>query len=155
MKTIFKTLLILTLALSLSACGQNNQPPTQDEIDETVEAAEELLEEIDETYKVRGSCNLIAKSSSCLDYIGSFWTEENMKPNCAGAGAWSKNTCPYSDRGGCQTGGGTVMEAVVWSYGHGGQPISIEEAGYMAGACNAIIMSKWVTPEIFLENRNQ
>jgi hypothetical protein len=146
-----KVAALLFFALFLTGCGKDGNPPTQDEIDETVQAVEEVFEEVGSEYKVRGSCNTISDKSHCLDYIGSFWTDEQMQLNCGGAGVFSKNTCPYTDLGGCQTSGGTFMEAVIWAYGHGGQPISKEESGYEAMACNANPMGNWVTPDqIFL-----
>ncbi len=116
------------------------------------EEVEELIEEIEEEYKVRGSCNVIAEKSTCVDYIGSYWdTPEVKELNCDGVGIYSDNTCPYSELGGCQTTPGTMVETIAWSYPYGGQPISVEEAGYQAMACNALGMAQWVTPDqVFL-----
>jgi hypothetical protein len=116
------------------------------------EDVEELIEEIDQDYQVRGSCNVIAEKSTCIDYIGSYWdTPEVKELNCQGVGLYSDNTCPYSTLGGCQTTPGTMVETVAWSYDYGGQPISVEEAGYQAMACNALGVAQWVTPDqIFL-----
>jgi len=105
----------------------------------------DLVEEVDRDGKVRGSCSVIDKNS-CLDYIGSFWTKEQMELNCKGTGILSLETCPYSEVGGCRVGANTVSENVVWSY------LSQEEASYQAKSCNAIPISSWVTPdELFLD----
>jgi hypothetical protein len=150
MKTL---LLVLILPLVLVGCGQNNNLPTQDDIDEGIEVAEDMLQEIEGEYQVRGSCNTINDKSHCLDYIGSFWTEQQMELNCGAAGTFSKNTCPYSNNGGCQAGAGTITESVVWSYDYGGQPITGENVKYEAMACDANPLGKWVTPDrLFLNN---
>ncbi|MBT6690960.1 hypothetical protein HOB10_01345 [Candidatus Parcubacteria bacterium] len=148
-----KLLLVLILPLAIAGCGKNGNPPTQEEIDEGIEVVEDMLQETSGDYKVRGSCNTIDDKSHCVDYIGSFWTEQQMELNCGSEGTFSKNTCPYSTNGGCQTGGKTITEVVIWSYDHGGQPISGEEAQYEAMACNVNPLGTWVTPDqIFLDN---
>ena len=95
--------------------------------------------------KVRGSCNFIEGQSACIDFIGEVYTEERMRLSCSG-GKFSLDACPYSDLGGCQATPGTVTESIVWSYNYGGQPISQEEAGMQAKACNALEIAKWVLP---------
>jgi len=111
-----------------------------------------LIEEIDEKYRIRGSCNAIADKSSCVDFVGSIFTEERMRLSCESVGTFSKNTCPYSELGGCQATPGTLSESIVWSYDYGGQPISKEEAVYQAMACNSLPMGKWVMPDdLFLK----
>jgi len=32
--------------------------------------------------KAKGSCDAIADSSTCIEYYGSFWTEQQMKLQC-------------------------------------------------------------------------
>ncbi len=152
-KKFFVLLFVLILPLSMTACVKKNTPTTQDDIEEGVEVANDLLEEIDEEYKVRGSCDTIDDASHCLDYIGSFWTEEQMTLNCQGAGTFKKTTCPYSTNGGCQTGAGTMVETVIWSYDYGGNPIDGENVQYEAAACNANPVAQWTSPdELFLQN---
>ncbi len=109
----------------------------------------ELIEEIDEEYKIRGSCNAIDTHSTCVDYVGSYWGSdiEYMRLNCAGAGTFSENTCPYSELGGCRVAPDTIFETIAWSYDYGGQAISEEEAGYQAMACNALVTGQWTTPD--------
>ncbi len=116
--------------------------------DEAIEYDEikELIAE-DRPNKVKGSCNVIADSSTCLDFIGSVWSEERMKLSCEGTGVFSFDSCPYSELGGCRMTGGTVTESISWSYGYGGQPISAEEASYQAQACNALPGGFWVMPD--------
>jgi hypothetical protein len=125
--------------------------PQDSQVDYEVDV-KPLIEEIDEKYQVRGSCNVIASKSTCIDYVGSIWDQPDQKElNCNGVGEYSKNTCPYSDLGGCQAGGGTMMETIAWSYDYGGQPISKEDAQYQAMACNTLPVGKWVHPDDFLK----
>lgn len=106
----------------------------------------------DEKAKVRGSCNFIDSKSVCVDFIGEVFTEDRMRLSCT-EGKFSLDACPYSDLGGCQATPGTVTESIAWSYNYGGYPISAEEAGYQAKACNAMTISKWVTPADLLEQQ--
>ena len=141
----YPTLLAILCILLLGAgcLGTETEEPIE------YEDVYEMIEEIDETRTFNGSCNVIATKSTCVDYVGSFWdTLENMDLNCAGTGGtFSTNTCPYSELGGCATTPGTITETIAWSYGYGGQPISVEEAGYQAMACNALGMANWVSAE--------
>jgi hypothetical protein len=148
-----KKLLILLIPLLLvgAGCNSNSSTPEED-VEEGIEVVEDLLEETGDEYKVRGSCDTIATASHCLDYIGSFWTEEQMSLNCKGGGTYSKTTCPYSDNGGCRAGAGTITENVIWSYDRGGNPISGENVVYEAKACDANPLADWVTPDqLFLK----
>jgi len=142
--------LILSASIFIfSGCNKGDMPPDmQIDYEEDVKP----LIETDEKAKVRGSCNVINSKSTCIDFIGSIFTEERMKLSCA-EGEFSFNSCPYSDLGGCQATPGTISESIAWSYDYGGQPITKEEAGYQAQACNALGASKWVMPDDLL-NRN-
>jgi hypothetical protein len=144
---MFKHLLLSALAIfiifAFTACTEGADP----ELDEIAyDDVVDLLEEIDEPYTIRGSCDLIASDSTCIDYIGSFWTEEQMKWNCS-AGAFStEKTCSYSNNGGCRATPGLITETILWSYQTGGKPISAEEAVYQAMACNANPAGEWTMP---------
>lgn len=112
-----------------------------------------LVAEKTNSVKSRGSCNLIAVGSTCLDYVGSLWTEQQMKLNCGDPrGIFSLDGCPYSDVGGCRTTVGTITETIIWSYDYGGDPITPEVKPYAMGACNALQVADWVTPESLLQN---
>jgi hypothetical protein len=117
---------------------------TEEEADETYDAVTDILEETT-TQGTKGSCNNIDYGSQCLDYVGSYWTEEYMKLNC-GMGTFSLDACPYTTVGGCQFGSGTMMETIMWSYDYGGDPV-IESAPYAQGACNSITGGAWVLPD--------
>jgi hypothetical protein len=117
--------------------------------------AEEVAEALKETNPrtVYGSCNVIAEKSTCIDYVGSMWKDNNMAElNCKDVGNFSKNTCPYSDFGGCQTSAGTVMETIAWFYKEGNGGITEEAIPYSTMACNATPNSKWTTPDALLNN---
>lgn len=106
-----------------------------------------LIEEIDSSSIVRGSCNVIDASSTCIDYIGSIWTDEQMELNCGGVGTFSKNTCPYTELGGCRNTPQTISDDVIWFYSYGGEAFSVEDAYYAQMACDALEISQWTTPE--------
>jgi len=122
---------------------------TAQEVD--TEAVREALQETGKR-TVYGSCNDIAESSTCVDYVGSMWNDNNMAElNCEGVGAFSKNTCPYSDFGGCQTNGGTVMEIIAWAYKEGSGGYTDESVVYASMSCNSLPNAQWVTPSDLLE----
>ena len=145
-------IIVLPLCVSLCVlfgfgCSSGDMPEaTSVDYEEDVKP---LIEEND-ARKVRGSCNVINTKSTCIDFIGSVFTEERMKLSCA-EGTFSLDACPYSDLGGCQATPGTVAESIAWSYDYGGEPISIEEASYLARACNAMPVGKWVLPDDLLK----
>lgn len=115
--------------------------------DVTPEEVEQALKE-DGKRTVYGSCNAIASASTCVDYIGSMWSENNMAElNCEGAGTFSRDACPYAEFGGCQSSGGTVMELVSWVYREGPGGYDEESVPYAQAACNSLPIGTWVTPE--------
>jgi len=144
-KQKFGFLLVVTM-LILTGAGCSELPKDQQmDYDQDVKP---LIEE--KGGKVRGSCNFIEGQSICVDFIGSIFTEDRMRLSCS-EGKFSFDSCPYSELGGCQATGGTVSESIAWSYDYGGQPISTEEAGYQAKACNALSAGRWVKPEDLLK----
>ncbi|KKQ28199.1 MAG: hypothetical protein US42_C0001G0050 [Candidatus Magasanikbacteria bacterium GW2011_GWC2_37_14] len=143
----YKILLTSVMAVLLVGGGCSEVPKDQ-EINYENDVLP-LLETKTES-KVRGSCNMIESKSTCFDFIGEIFTEDRMRLSCE-EGKFSLDGCPYSDLGGCQATPGTVSESIAWSYNYGGQPISAEEAGYQAQACNAMTISKWVLPADLLK----
>lgn len=142
-KILFMTLLaVLFIGGGCSQTPESQKVNYNDDVKPLIETGTDRI--------VRGSCNLIESQSTCFDFIGEVFTEERMKLSCA-EGKFSLDTCPYSDLGGCQATPGTISESIAWSYDYGGQPISAEEAGYQAKACNAMSISKWVLPDDFLK----
>ncbi|HBR80770.1 MAG: hypothetical protein UX09_C0040G0007 [Candidatus Uhrbacteria bacterium GW2011_GWE2_45_35] len=140
----------LFLPFLLFGFGCSDDLPENQQIDYE-EDVKPLIEE-NTAHKVRGSCNMIDSESHCLDYIGSIWTEQQIQLNCENVGIFSLNTCPYSENGGCLSGRDTMVEAVIWSYPYGGQPITGEELKYESMACDALAAAEWVTPDgLFLE----
>ena len=121
--------------------------------DQRVDYEEDIKPIIETTTKpkVRGSCNVIDSKSTCIDFVGEVFTEERMRLSCV-EGKFSLDACPYSDLGGCQATGRTITESIAWSYDYGGAPITAEEAGYQAKACNALGAGRWVTPASLLGN---
>ncbi|HCC23159.1 TPA: hypothetical protein DF272_03200 [Candidatus Falkowbacteria bacterium] len=139
------SIILLTSGILTSGCTGDFPPEQEIDYDKDVKP---LIESSGKT-KVRGSCNIIDSKSTCVDFIGEIFTEERMKLSCA-EGKFSLDACPYSDLGGCQATPGTVSEIIVWSYDIGGAPITAEEAGYEAKACNALPAAKWVLPDDLL-----
>ena len=123
------------------------------EIDESADLA--LVEEgLRETGKrtVYGSCNDIANSSNCIDYVGSMWKDDDSaRLNCGEGRNFSLNACPYSEFGGCQINGGLVMESIAWVYREGPGEYTEESVPYAVMACESAPNAKWVTPEELLE----
>ena len=147
-KSVVAPLFGLILAFSLTGC---EDVPADQAIDYE-EDVKPLIKEKTNSVKSRGSCNLISAGSTCFEYVGSIWTEQQMKLNCSDPqGAFSLNACPYSDVGGCRTGVGTIAETIIWSYDYGGDPITPEVKPYSVGACTALQIADWVTPDGLLQ----
>ena len=130
--------------------GTSATVPEEAGTDPTV-AEEDMVEALkDDAEGVYGSCNAIASDSTCIDYIGSIWRDNNMAElNCEGSGTFSRDPCPYPDYGGCRMNAGTIMEMVMWAYKEGGQ-YPDDSIQYAIAACNAQPVGKWVTPEDML-----
>lgn len=94
--------------------------------------------------KAKGSCDAISPKSTCVEYIGSYWTWANIKLNCSGSGIPSQKPCPRPSLGGCNMGFATPNEIVTWHYEGGGGEITKESIPYLVMACNALSGSKWV-----------
>jgi hypothetical protein len=93
--------------------------------------------------RAKGSCNLISEGSTCIEYIGSYWTKINARLNCSSAAAFSTTPCPRPALGGCNVGAGSATEIVTWHYGYGGDPYT-EVINYAASACNALPSAHWI-----------
>lgn len=112
--------------------------------DASFEDIERALEE-DGATTVYGSCNAIAESSTCIDYVGSVWSEyDSGRLNCSDSGIFSEEPCPQPSLGGCQTGGGSVTEMIAWMYTEGAGEIDEESIQYAQMACEANPMARWV-----------
>lgn len=151
--------LIVILVLGAGAllyyliAGRTDILPPGMEVDENTNL-EQVKEGLKETGKrtVYGSCNDIANSSNCIDYVGSMWKDDNSaKLNCGEGRDFSNNACPYSEFGGCQMNGGSAMESIAWVYEEGSGGYTQESVQYAAMACNSTPNGKWVSPESILE----
>jgi hypothetical protein len=147
-KNILLTALFI-LSLTLTGCAGQDALPEDARIDYE-DDVKPLIAEENIGHKVRGSCNAIAEKSTCVDYIGSMWKENETKLNCQGVGIWSGYACPYSEIGGCLSGGDTITEVVLWNYNEGANAVTPEDAQYMAMACNKTAGGRWVTPQDLL-----
>jgi len=145
-------ILIVLLIIGVGALGylflgqepEGDDVLHNDEMAADIEAVEEYLQE-DTSDSVFGSCNSIAEASTCVEYRGSLWGDNNMAAlNCEGAGVYSNGKCPTGAYGGCQTSGGTTMEMVAWMYPQGGGEITPESVQYAEAACNANPVAQWI-----------
>ncbi len=119
--------------------GSGDEEPTGPGSGDEISQSEEFK------LKAKSSCNAIARASTCVEYIGSFWDFlQNTTLNCTGAGAHSTEPCPRPTVGGCNVSPGTVNEVVIWHYNYGGDPFTPGVVPYAAGACNANPMGNWV-----------
>lgn len=104
----------------------------------------EESEEDKKSGKSKGSCNAIDNGSTCVEYYGSFWTDQQMQLQCEGSGTFSKSPCPEGMSGGCNTGVGTMADMVAWMYPYGGGGMDAESMKYAKMACDATMASKWI-----------
>lgn len=151
--------LIVILVLGVGALlyyfivGNTSVLPPGVEIDNNIDS--ELVEEgLKETGKriTYGSCNDIANSSNCIDYVGSMWKDaKSAELNCGEDRTFSTNACPYSEFGGCQMNGGSVMESIAWVYKEGPGEYTEESVPYAIMSCDSMPNAKWVTPENLLK----
>ncbi len=112
-----------------------------------------LLEELEESEinknqgtKLKGSCNSLPDNPVCIEYFGSFWTDQQMELNCSDSGVFSKEPCPTGMFGGCNTGAGLANDFVAWMYPSpdaGALGNEIAKAAQMA--CDGLVTSRWLT----------
>mgnify|MGYP007050445082 CR=1 FL=1 len=116
-------------------------------VDEDYELVRELEDGEDDKKsggKAKGSCDAIADSSTCIEYYGSFWTEQQMKLQCQWAGTFSKKWCPSDMAWWCNTAMWTQADMVAWMYLRWGGEIDAEWLKYAKMACDATMASKWI-----------
>ena len=106
--------------------------------------AEDLMDTEPEEKSPSRSCNSIAKMSTCIDYIGSFWTETQMKYACQYSGTLSPEPCETGSIGGCNVGKGSFNDMIIWMYSYGGAPIAADSAKSAKPACDMNPMGNWV-----------
>ena len=94
----------------------------------------------------RGSCNLIERGSTCIEYFGSYWDEETINMACE-EGTYSVGRCPDQHMGGCRILPGSETDMITWHYNTGGDPFSAENIVYATQACNAVPGGLWVEEE--------
>lgn len=143
---VFGTGAFIVFLLEGNTGGLPAEIQTEMEDSPDFETIQEALKE-EGKRKVYGSCNAIPSTSNCVDYVGSMWGDNQMAElNCKDVGTFSKDACPYSDFGGCQTTGGSVMEMIAWVYAEGDGGYDAESVPYAQKACDALPQAKWVVP---------
>jgi len=114
-----------------------------------LESVEEVVDDLLRTDEknsgtIIGSCDVIAESSTCIEYSGSIWTWQIIELGCSGEGMTpSRDVCPAGSVGGCRVGAGTASEMTTWLYDFGGEPIDAENEKYATAACNATLGAIW------------
>lgn len=153
MNKVLLIILVLGTGALLYYFLRGNSDIIPSDVDESID-----LEVVDESLKetgkrtVYGSCNDIPNSSNCIDYVGSMWVDsDSAELNCGEGRNFSKNACPYSEFGGCQMNGGSIMESIAWVYEEGPGGYNDESLPYAIATCNSMANAKWVTPESLLE----
>ena len=100
-------------------------------------SGDELNEETFAKYAI-ASCNTIDDGSTCVEYIGSYWSTPDVAAlNCQGVGVYVEKACPRPTSGGCRMNGDTSWEMIAWFYPYGGDPITSDIIPYASGSCNA------------------
>jgi hypothetical protein len=136
------------------APGQTNPPPPEDigpGSGETLAPGQTNPPEPtgpgsgEELPPAKGSCNIIDFGSTCVEYIGSYFTWENIELHCQGTGTPSKNPCPRPTMGGCNIAAGTPNELITWHYNYGGDPFTPDVIPYSSAACNANPFGSWIS----------
>ncbi|MFA5051792.1 MAG: hypothetical protein WC544_01870 [Patescibacteria group bacterium] len=156
MKTVLIVILVIGCAgLAYYLIGGDKEVVPA-EMDNTVEEVDtdQVQEALQETgaRTVYASCNAIAGASTCMDYVGSMWNDDNSAElNCGETGVFSTDACPYAEFGGCQMNGGSVMETIAWAYAEGPGGYDDESVAYASMSCNSLPQGRWVTPDELLE----
>ncbi len=154
MSVIFFALITVTACTKTEINNEVNDNDLNQEVilddvqnlDESMDSINELTESENngENNSLKGSCDTIDDSSACIEFYGSIWNEQTIKLSCEGTGTYSAGSCPQDMSGGCNTGVGTIADAVSWFYTRGGGEITPESLQYAEMACNATLDSKWV-----------
>lgn len=97
-----------------------------------------------ENQNVKGSCTNIEKTSICTEYIGDFWTSEQIESNCKNLGQVSTEACDNDFIGGCNIAAGTANENTIWYYGRGEANISNTAIKNIEKLCNRNPKAKWI-----------
>ena len=99
-----------------------------------------------ENQNIKGSCPVIEKSSICTEYVGEFWTKEQMDSNCKSFGTVSSTeACDNDFIGGCNIASGTANENTIWYYGRGKAGISETALKNLEKLCNRNPKAKWIS----------
>ena len=89
------------------------------------------------------SCNSISETSICVEYIGSFWTEQQMKFACY-TWIFSYEPCESGNIGGCNIWKNSFTEMIIWMYPYGWSPISADNVDSAKPSCDINPLGTWV-----------
>jgi len=91
------------------------------------------------------TCNSVNDNSICIEYIGSIWTDDQMKSSCKNLGKLSNDPCPSNVAGGCKIGAGTKGEMVNWFYLGGKAQVTVDSLKVSERVCKLNPKGKWIT----------
>jgi hypothetical protein len=93
---------------------------------------------------VRGSCLAIDELSTCIDFVGPYWTNYLMDIECKKTGIFRQEACPKTDLGGCKINENYVAPIVSWYYKTGGKEFTEDDIIKMKERCPKLIEgSEW------------
>ena len=136
--------LILLLSIKYGETAPETRQPTENSLSGDLE---KVMREKDLKQTI-GSCRAIKEKGSCIDYIGSMWSDDGVaEQNCKKVGTYSSDTCPHSEFGGCQTSAGSAVEMIIWAYREAPQNQKGEAMPYAYEACTNNPYAHWITPD--------
>lgn len=111
--------------------------------EEMLAETEDLLpNEVGTEKTLKGSCDMVNEASTCVEYLGSFWTESTINLVCQD-GIYSKNGCPEQSLGGCRMNPESETDQISWHYELGGGGYNQESIQYAKQACNSVPGGLW------------
>ncbi len=116
-----------------------------DDLEKQINDTLDKEEATDQKTTTMKSCNAIAKTSTCIDYVGSFWSEVQKKYHCMESGTLSSKPCESGNIGGCEIGRGSPSDMIIWMYSYGGEPISSDAVQSAKPGCDMNPMGNWLS----------
>ncbi|MFH1971040.1 MAG: hypothetical protein ABIJ05_01500 [Patescibacteria group bacterium] len=112
--------------------------------EEIITETEDLLpnDEVGSPKKINGSCDMIIQASTCVEYYGSYWTNETITLACQ-EGVVSTKGCPAPNLGGCRIMPGSESDMITWHYDSGGGGYNLENIQYAIQSCNSVPGGVW------------
>ncbi|MBW6442085.1 hypothetical protein K0B04_04260 [Patescibacteria group bacterium] len=137
--------LFVIIIAGLIARGMLPKGMSEDLDEAVVSEVEDLLPRGEEgsPRTFRGSCSLIDRASTCVEYFGWYWDEQTIQLVCT-EGVYSEGRCPEPNLGGCRMMPGSQTDQILWYYDIGADPFEPEEIKHSIDACNSVMGGIWV-----------